>query len=140
MSRRTRTIQSPIVSTSHGELGSSDWRNFDGPKFFTKAEADGKMARRASEIGKVNPTKTVTNLSDVPKKERVGKKVRMNDACKERWRPASPNHVAEFENEVGIVECLTDFGTSKGPEMDVRWQPNKLRYGYLPSELEVVDE
>ena len=80
------------------------------------------------------------NLSDVPEDERVGKKVRMNDSYKEHWRPGSPDHVAEFENQIGVVECLMDFGTSNGPEMDVRWQPSRLHYGYLPSELEVVDD
>ena len=63
------------------------------------------------------------NLSDVPEHERVGKKVRMNELCKTRLRD-SPEHIEEFGDSIGIVECLMDFGNSKGPEMDVRWSSN----------------
>lgn len=50
------------------------------------------------------------------------------------WGCSSP-HVEEFGDCVGIVEGLVDFGTSKGPEVNVRWLPSKLRYGYHPDQL-----
>lgn len=51
----------------------------------------------------------------------------------------SSAHVDEFGSCVGIVE-----GHMKGPngeewpEVDVRWLPSGLRYGYKPSELVIV--
>ena len=62
----------------------------------------------------------------------------MNELCKTRLRD-SPEHIEEFGDTIGIVECLMDFGNSKGPELDVRWYSN-LRYGYLPEELEVIED
>lgn len=58
----------------------------------------------------------------------------------------SSAHVEEFGDCVGIVEGLVDFNNCKpkdpaydkrklGPEVDVRWQPSKLRYGYHPDQL-----
>lgn len=62
----------------------------------------------------------------------------------------SSRHVAEFGNSTGVVLGLTDFnnhkpGTSRfnleniGPEVDVRWEPENLRYSYLPEHLTVVE-
>lgn len=44
-------------------------------------------------------------------------------------------HVEEFGDCVGVVEGPTHPGC---PEVDVRWKPSNLCYGYLPSKLEVV--
>lgn len=52
------------------------------------------------------------------------------------------DHVGEFGDCVGIVEDLVNYNNNGendpnkiGPEFNVRWQPSKLRYGYLPEEL-----
>lgn len=58
---------------------------------------------------------------------------------KECWGCSTP-HVEEFGTCVGIVEGLADFGTQKGPEVDVRWQPSNLRYAYLPEDLDPTGE
>ena len=44
-------------------------------------------------------------------------------------------HVDEFGDCVGIVDGPIDYGTQKGPELDVRWQPTNLRYAYHPNNL-----
>ena len=49
-------------------------------------------------------------------------------------------HVDEFGDFEGIVQGFVDYGTSTGPEVDVCWKPDMLRYGYKPEQLEVVDE
>ena len=81
--------------------------------------------------------------SDMTGEELIGKKVRMTEAFKkvltgERRFDDSPDHVAEFGDSVGVVECLVDYGTFQGPEVDVRW-PSGFRYAYSPDSLEVVD-
>jgi hypothetical protein len=48
----------------------------------------------------------------------------------------SREHVREFGECVGIVEGPVDYGTQRGPEVNVRWQPSNLRYGYHPDDLE----
>lgn len=64
------------------------------------------------------------------------------------WGCSYP-HVLEFGACEGIVEGPMDFNTCKpgeagydpakvGPEVDVRWQPSKLRYGYHPDDLDRV--
>lgn len=69
-----------------------------------------------------------------------GTRVRMSDAYK---KAITANdciaHVEEFGECVGIVEGLVDYNTYKGPEVNVRWLPSKLRYGYHPDDLIVVD-
>lgn len=61
----------------------------------------------------------------------------------------SSAHVDEFGDCTGIVQGPMDFNNCKpadpeydrsklGPEVDVRWQPSKLRYGYSPEDLELV--
>lgn len=75
-----------------------------------------------------------------------GTRVRMSAALQERMREHSPDHIAEFGDCVGRVEGPVDYNTpgtaydpSKlGPEVDVRWQPSNLRYGYYPEELVVL--
>lgn len=63
-------------------------------------------------------------------------KVRMSQALKDRLRAkGSSEHVAEFGACVGQVEGLVDYGSAKGPEVDVRWEPSGLRYAYHPDDL-----
>lgn len=61
----------------------------------------------------------------------------------------SRDHVEEFGDCVGIVQGPVDYNNvppdhpeydprSVGPEVDVRWQPSNLRYGYHPDELELI--
>lgn len=69
-----------------------------------------------------------------------GKKVRMTEKFKNLLKTSeSKEHVEEFGNCVGTVEGLVDYGDCKGPEVDVRWEPSKLRYGYDPYDLEIVE-
>ena len=46
----------------------------------------------------------------------------------------SHEHVEEFGDCEGIVgdPCYPNV---EGPEVDVRWEPSKLRYGYDPKQL-----
>lgn len=62
------------------------------------------------------------------------KKVLTGNGCKE--------HIDEFGDCIGIVEDLVNYNNDGennpnkiGPEFNVRWQPSKLRYGYLPEDL-----
>lgn len=58
----------------------------------------------------------------------------------------SSEHIAEFEDSVGIVQGFADYNnqgevrdeSKVGPEVDVRWQPDNLRYAYDPKYLVVV--
>jgi hypothetical protein len=63
----------------------------------------------------------------------------------------STGHIEEFGECVGIVDGAVDFNNCKpgdpeydetklGPEIDVRWQPSNLRYGYPPEDLELTAE
>jgi hypothetical protein len=52
----------------------------------------------------------------------------------------SGDHVDEFGDCVGVVEDLVDFGCELGPEVNVRWEPSGLRYGYLLDELELAND
>jgi hypothetical protein len=56
-------------------------------------------------------------------------------------------HVDEFGNCIGIVEDLVNYNnggendSSKiGPEVNVRWMPSKLRYGYAPIDLVKLED
>jgi len=44
------------------------------------------------------------------------------------------DHIKEFGECIGTVEGLVDYGTQLGPEVNVRWQPSGLRYGYDPDQ------
>jgi hypothetical protein len=67
----------------------------------------------------------------------MGTKVRMSAAFKRALQEnGSREHVREFGECVGIVEGPVDYGTQRGPEVNVRWQPSNLRYGYHPDDLE----
>jgi hypothetical protein len=52
-------------------------------------------------------------------------------------RNGCDQHVREFGGCVGIVEGPA-YPSGAGPEVDVRWLPSRLRYGYDPDELKVV--
>lgn len=68
-----------------------------------------------------------------------GTKIKMTQTYKDGLsKNGSQKHVKEFGECIGIVIGLTDYGSQKGPEVDVRWQPSDLRYAYLPEELERV--
>jgi CMP/dCMP kinase len=58
----------------------------------------------------------------------------------------SGEHVAEFGECIGIVDGPTDYNEAGGadpakigPEVNVRWQPFGLRFGYLPEGLQPVE-
>jgi hypothetical protein len=64
-------------------------------------------------------------------------------------RGCSSAHVDEFGESVGVVQGLTDYNNCKpgdpeydldkvGPEWDVRWEPDNLRYAYATGDLERV--
>ena len=68
-----------------------------------------------------------------------GTKVRMNQEIKDSLiKNGCRAHVEEFGDCVGIVEDLVDYGDHQGPEVNVRWQPSKLRYSYHPDGLKEV--
>jgi hypothetical protein len=46
----------------------------------------------------------------------------------------SKDHVEEFKNCIGKVDGPS-YPNGEGPEMDVRWMPSGLRYGYDPINL-----
>lgn len=69
-----------------------------------------------------------------------GTKVRMSQDLKNGLRSNDcGQHVDEFGDCVGIVQGPVDYGTSEGPEVDVRWQPSNLRYAYHPDQLVELD-
>ena len=74
-----------------------------------------------------------------------GDLVRMSQAHKDalianHCRP----HVREFGRCIGVVQGPMDYGPGEdgepvlGPEVDVRWKPSRLRYGYHPDQLVIV--
>lgn len=69
----------------------------------------------------------------------TGSRVRMSRSLRTamRWS-GSRRHVREFGRCVGVVLDLVDYGTQNGPEVNVRWEPSGLRYGYNPNDLELV--
>ena len=71
---------------------------------------------------------------DEVKMSDIFKKVLIENGCKD--------HVDEFGECTGIVEDCVNYNNNGehdpnkiGPELNVRWQPSKLRYGYLPEYL-----
>jgi hypothetical protein len=65
-----------------------------------------------------------------------GTRVKMSEDLKAALRSnGCDDHVREFGNCIGIVEGPVDYGSSQGPEVDVRWQPGSLRYAYHPDQL-----
>lgn len=74
---------------------------------------------------------------EAPGSFKPGDRVRMTSAHKVRMAlNGSAGHVAEFGGCLGHVDGPVDFGTQQGPEIDVRWEPSRLRYAYDPADLE----
>lgn len=74
-------------------------------------------------------------------KLKPGDVVKMTAAFKKRIKnpkKGSPDHLKEFGSCHGIVDGPVDYGTQKGPELDVRWQPSGLRYAYAAKDLALV--
>lgn len=71
-----------------------------------------------------------------------GERVRMTEALKAALMAnGSAAHVAEFGECMGLVDGPVDNGNGTyGPDIDVRWQPSGLRYGYDPKWLEPYDD
>lgn len=59
----------------------------------------------------------------------------LGPSCEGDCWGCSSAHVDEFGDCVGLVEGLIDYGTQKGPEVEVLWLPSRLRYGYHPDQL-----
>ncbi len=88
-------------------------------------------------------------------KLKPGTKVRMSEGLRQRmYGECSPGchtgpfvngdcwgcsgaHVDEFKDCIGLVEGPV-FKDHPELELNVRWQPSRLRYGYLAEDLEVV--
>lgn len=65
-----------------------------------------------------------------------GTLVRMAAHLRNAFRAnGSRQHVQEFGGCVGYVVGLTDYKTQMGPDVDVRWIPSYLIYGYQPEDL-----
>jgi len=72
-----------------------------------------------------------------------GDKVKMCDSLKDSLiKNGCKEHIEEFGNCIGIVEGYVNYNNDGendqnkiGPEFNVRWNPSKLRYGYLPEDL-----
>ncbi len=64
-------------------------------------------------------------------KIKKGDTVKMSDFCKQSLiANDSKEHVDEFGECEGIVLGPMFPGTIEYPEVDVRWKPSSLRYGY----------
>ncbi len=74
---------------------------------------------------------------------KTGDKVKMSENFKNTLiKNGCKEHIDEFGECVGIVEGFVNYNNDGendqdkiGPELNVRWQPSKLRYGYLPEDL-----
>lgn len=66
-----------------------------------------------------------------------GDRVKLNAKGK-RALKRSRQHLREFKDSIGIVAGLANFCGQLGPEVDVLWQPDNLRYAYPPELLDVV--
>lgn len=67
--------------------------------------------------------------------------VRMTQDLKDGMRAnGSHEHVDEFGDCIGMVIGPMFPDCEDAPEVDVRWQPSNLRYGYHPDHLEIVKE
>ncbi len=70
-----------------------------------------------------------------------GTVVRLTAACKAaHLANDNAEHVEEFGDCTDVVQGLTQYGASEGPEVDVRWQPRGVWYSYHPDQLEVVSK
>ena len=89
-------------------------------------------APRISWFAKANQQAPVTQ--QMPN----GTKVRMSQEYKNELKIHNPEHLEEFGGCIGVVGERVHPNTNY-PELDVRWQPSNLRYGYFPEQLEIVD-
>jgi hypothetical protein len=72
----------------------------------------------------------------LPGDEHKGKLVRMKESFKEAMRRnGSSEHIDEFGDCVGVILGPMEPGW---PEVDVRWKPSNLKYGYDIENLEFV--
>lgn len=79
---------------------------------------------------------------------KIGTCVRMSEDLKSRLLSEAPSkeagvgggheHAKEFGDCVGVVEGPMFPGSVAARELDVRWHPSNLRYGYFPEQLEVA--
>jgi alkylated DNA repair dioxygenase AlkB len=77
----------------------------------------------------------------------IGDCVRMTDIFKKKLASEAPStekgvgggyeHLKEFGDCVGVIQGPM-FQDPQAPELDVRWHPSNLRYGYDPSQLELA--
>lgn len=67
-----------------------------------------------------------------------GTLVRMAEAYK-LSNAKNDDTIAEFGDCVGLVEGPMFPDVHNAPEVDVRWRPSRLRYGYDPQHLERVE-
>lgn len=63
---------------------------------------------------------------------KLGTRVRLTKDAKQSCHPESAQHMEEFGDCEGIVEGPVG---GSGPEVNVRWEPSGLRYGYDPKHL-----
>ena len=76
----------------------------------------------------------------------VGDQVRWTAGYAKSLYRNSRAHRKEFIGQTGTVIGLTDYGTQKGPEVDVRFTRSNrvgecsLRYAYDPTSLQVVPQ
>lgn len=77
----------------------------------------------------------------------VGDKVKWTPEFASKLYRNSRQHRKEFIGQVGEVLGLTDYGTQKGPEVDVRFTRSNnfegecsLRYSYDPGDLVIVPQ
>ena len=81
-------------------------------------------------------------------KIKKGDKVKMSVSLKESLiKNDCKEHVDEFGDCIGIVEGFVNYNNDGendpekiGPELNVRWQPSNLRYGYDVENLEKTYE
>ena len=67
-----------------------------------------------------------------------GDRVRMKEELKLALSAnGCTQHVREFGKCVGVIVGRSD--DCEPVSWDVRWQPSKLRYGYLEQHLEIVE-
>lgn len=68
-----------------------------------------------------------------------GDVVKMSASYKRSIKKVNQDHLKEFGDCQGVVEGPVDYGKDQqGPELDVRWLPSGLRYGYTPKDLTLV--
>ena len=128
----------------------------DDPKFIT-----GEMAKQFWSHQRIEdntmPWGTRVRMSEALKAKlsgecKPGKHVKeVVDGTDDTCYGCSLGHVKEFGGSIGVVHGLTDYNNCKpgeegydrnkvGPEVDVYWEPDNLRYAYSPSDLEIVKQ